>query len=678
MSLGGGLVHHQVMDHRRQGIALVGAWLAWAVAVALAGVAVALGWRPTVGDWWLNLPLATGYPLAGAVILTSRPGHPIGRLLLGVGLGAGLAMASHQYATTGIVLDPGSLPFTSAAAWVGSWVWALGVLPVMTLLPLVLPDGRLLSRRWRPVLGVALLAIACAVLGYGFAPGRLVDFPSVHNPLGIAGLAGVTGALQGMALPFSLIATGGAVASLVMRWRGADQPARQALQHVMAAVVVFAAVVVLAGLVPLPLTVSATVQILAALLVPAAIVLGVLQRQLFDIRLVVRPSLVYASLTTSILVSYIVVVQLVGRLAGHAVGLVAATGAVAIAFQPLHRRVQRGVDRLLHGDRADPGAAVTRLVSQLSSSSEPSAVLAGVAAAVAESLQVPGVRAAAVDGERVMADATWGTFPTAVEHVPIRFYGSEVGHLELAERAPGTPLNRADRRVLERLHPHIAIAMHVVSLTAGLTAAREQAILAREEERRRIRRDLHDGLGPVLAGLGLGLEGAADLIATDPDRARDVLAELADAVHATVDDVRRLVYDLRPPALDDLGLLGAIREHANSMARRPGSVLVSLVAPQELPLLPAAVEVALYRIAVEALTNVERHAHASRCTVGIRVDDGIELTVDDDGVGIGLHGIGLGLSSMEERVRELNGIWSLEPRQPTGTHLRARLPVGAA
>jgi two-component system, NarL family, sensor kinase len=667
-----------IMSVPRQEIALVGAWLAWAVAVALAGVAVTLGWRPTVGDWWLNLPLATGYPLAGAVILTSRPGHPIGRLLLGVGLAAGLAMASHQYATRGIVLDPGSLPFTSAAAWLGSWVWALGVLPVVTLLPLLLPDGRLLSRRWRPVLALSLLAIACTVVGYGFSPGRLIDFPSVHNPLGIAGLAGLTGVLQDVAEPLSLVAAAGAVTALVMRWRGADPLSRQALQQVMGAIALFVAVVVLAGVVPLPLTISAAVQIAAALLVPAAIVVGVLQRRLFDVHLVVRPSLVYASLTLSILVLYIAVVQMVGRLGGHDFGLVAATGVVAVAFQPLHRRLQHGVDRLLHGDRADPDVAVARLVSRLGSSSAPGAVLAGVAAAVAESLQLPGVRAAVVEGERVVGDATWGGFPTAVEHVPIHFYGSEVGHLELAERAPRSPLSRADRRVLDRLRPHIAIAMHVVSLTADLTVARERAILAREEERRRIRRDLHDGLGPVLAGLGLGLEGAADLVATDPDRARDVLADLADAVNATVDDVRRLVYALRPPALDDLGLLGAIREHANSMARRSGSILVTLEAPHQLPALPAAVEVALYRVAVEALTNVERHAHATWCTVGIRVDGAIELTVDDDGVGIDDQGRGLGLSSMHERVRELNGVWSLGPRQPRGTRLRACLPIGAS
>ncbi|MDP3400963.1 MAG: hypothetical protein Q8R97_07570, partial [Brevundimonas sp.] len=339
MCTAGGLVHHQLMDGRRQEIALVGAWMAWVVAVALAGAALTLGWRPTVGDWWLNLPLATGYPLAGAVILTSRPGHPIGRLLLGVGLAAGLAMVSHQYATRGIVLDPGALPFTTAAAWVGAWVWALGVLPVVTVLPLLIPDGRLLSRRWRPVLALALLSIACAVAGYGFAPGRLVDFPSVHNPLGIAGLAGLTGVLQIMALPLSLAAAAGAVASLVMRRRAPDQRGRQALQQVMAAIAVFVAVVVLAELVPLPLAISATVQILAALLIPAAIVVGVLRRELFDIRLVIRPSLVYTSLTISILVLYIVVVLLVGRLGGHDFGLVAATAVVALAFQPLHRRL---------------------------------------------------------------------------------------------------------------------------------------------------------------------------------------------------------------------------------------------------------------------------------------------------------------------------------------------------
>jgi signal transduction histidine kinase len=284
----------------------------------------------------------------------------------------------------------------------------------------------------------------------------------------------------------------------------------------------------------------------------------------------------------------------------------------------------------------------------------------------------------AVVGGRVVGEADWGILATDVERIPVHFYEDLVGHLTVARREPNTAPNRADDRVLSLLLPHVATAMHLVRLTADLNAARGQAVRAREEERRRIRRDLHDGLGPVLAGLGLSLEGVADLVGADPERARVLLVELGESVHATIADVRRLVYELRPPALDDLGLLGALRAHVNSMARHPGTVVVTVDAPTELPELPAAVEVAIFRIAMEALTNVERHAHAYHCTVRLRLDDEIELTVEDDGVGINGHSLGVGVPSMRERVRELNGIWSLEARQPTGTRLRARLPVGAS
>ena len=669
--------HHGTVGGRRPQLAVAGAWCAWAAAVVLTGVAVALGWQPAVGDWWLNLPLATAYPLAGAIILTSRPGHPIGRLMIGVGLAAGLAIATHQYATRAIVLDPGSLPFATAAAWIGSWMWALAAMPAMTILPLLFPDGRLLSRRWRPILAAAVVAVAAAVVGFGFAPGRLTDFPSVHNPMSVDALGAVTRVLQRAFFPLILIATVGAVASLVMRSRHGDPRTRQPLRLVTASMVAFVALVALVNALPLPLFLAAALQVGAALLVPAAIVIGVLQRRLFDIRVIVKPSLVYAALTVSVLGLYVAVVQLVGRLGGHAVGLVVATGVAAVAFEPLHQRLQHGVDRLLHGDRADPAAAVTRLAGHLGESTSPTALLAAAAAGVGEALQVPGVRVTAVDGERVVSEAEWGGFPTDVERVPVGFYGGVVGYLELAQREAGTVLDRADGRVLARLLPHLGTAMHIVVLTADLHAARERAVLAREEERRRIRRDLHDGLGPVLAGLGLGLEGAADLVATDPDHARELLVELSEEVHAMIGDVRRLVYELRPPSLDDLGLLGALREHASSIGRRPGAVAVTIDAPDELPVLPAAVEVAVFRIAMEALTNVERHAHARRCTVRLRVDDDVEVTVEDDGVGIDACGSGVGLSSMQERVQELNGLWCVEPRKPTGTRLRAQLPLSS-
>lgn len=663
---------------RNSWLAMGGVWLTWVISLGLIAAAIALGFRPEVSDNWMLVPLATGYPLAGAIILTSRPGHSIGRMMLGVGLAAGLAAAAHAYATQTIVLKPGSLPFATAAAWVGTWVWVLSGMPAMTILLLLFPNGRLCSRRWRPVMAVSVLAIACAAVGFGLAPGRLSDFPSVHNPFGIAALRPVTELLQTAFFPLLLVALVGAVASLVVRWRRADFDERQRLDLVLAAMVVFVVVVIVAGMLRLPLALSATVQVAATLLVPAAIVIGVLRRQLFEIRLIVKPSLVYAALTASVLGMYIAVVQAIGRLGGGLVGPVVATGVVAVAFEPLHRRLHRGVDRLLHGDRADPTVAVSRLVGYLTASSSPDALLVAAAAGVGEALQVPGVRVTAVVDDRVVGEAEWGTFQTEVEQVSVHFYENLVGYLEVTRRESQRVPNRADDRVVSLLLPHVATAMHLVGITADLNAAREQAVRVREEERRRIRRDLHDGLGPVLAGLGLSLEGVSDLVESDPERAREFLCELAESVHATIADVRRLVYELRPPALDDLGLLGALRQHISSIARHPGDVVVTVDAPDELPELPAAVEVAIFRIAMEALTNVERHAYAQRCTVRLKLDEEIELTVEDDGVGINGHACGVGIPSMRERVLELNGRWSLDARYPTGTRIRARLPLSSS
>jgi signal transduction histidine kinase len=651
------------------------AWLCWLLAVSLAAASWALGWQPEQGDWWLNLPLALGYPLAGAVILTSRPGHPVGRLLTGIGLAAAVAIASHQYATRAIVLEPGSLPAASVAAWLGSWIWVLGAMPAMTLVPLLLPDGRLPSRRWRPIAWAAGVAIAAGAVGFGLAPGRLVDFPSVQNPVGIEAIGPVAGVLQGVTFPLALVATVGALTSLVVRWRSGGEETRRQLRPIVVAMALFVSAVIVAGLADPPLGVSASVNVGAALLVPAAIVAGVLQRRLFGVRTVLEPSLVYLAVSSAVLATYVTAVLVVGRLAGQGAALVLATAAVALGLQPAHRRIQHGIARLLHGDRDDPDAAVARLVSHLALCSPPS-LLGGTAAGIADALGAPGARVTVADADGRAAEASWGAFMTGTERYPVAFYDGIVGQVEVARRAPGVPFGRADRRVLERLEPHVGTAMHVVSLAAGLNAAREQAVLAREEERRRIRRDLHDGLGPGLAGLGLGVEGVADLVHTDPDRAREVLGELAAAVHATIDDVRRLVYDLRPPALDDLGLVGALREQANSMARHGGTV-VSLDVPDELPELPAAVEVAVYRIAMEALTNVARHAGACRCSVSLRVDGAVELSVEDDGAGFDGATGGLGLVSMRERVAELNGQWSVERLEPHGTCVRARLPVGA-
>ena len=264
--------------------------------------------------------------------------------------------------------------------------------------------------------------------------------------------------------------------------------------------------------------------------------------------------------------------------------------------------------------------------------------------------------------------------------VPLLMRGTQAGSLIVAQRTPTEHYSERDLALLEDLARHIAVAAHAAALTRDLQRSRESLVAAREEERRRIRRDLHDGLGPALAGVAFGLDAARNTLAADPEATAATLAELKTEVQASIADVRRLVYDLRPPALDQLGLVPALQQYAARLTER-GALDISLSAPA-LPPLPAAVEVAAYRIATEALTNAARHSRARRTSVSFTVDDAtLRLEVADDGIGLPAQrdsrGTGLGLAAMAERAAELGGTCSAAARD-RGTSVVAVLPLAVA
>ena len=245
--------------------------------------------------------------------------------------------------------------------------------------------------------------------------------------------------------------------------------------------------------------------------------------------------------------------------------------------------------------------------------------------------------------------------------------------------------------MLDDVARQAGVVVHGLRLTADLQRSRERLVTTREEERRRLRRDLHDGLGPALASINLKLDAARNLLVRDPAAADELLAEFKGQAQATIADIRRLVYELRPPALDELGLLPAIREYAmqfnggGDTAGRGGDLnglRVSIEAPDKLPPLPAAVEVAVYRIALEGLTNVARHAKASTCVVRLFLLDGnldgnaVELEITDDGVGLPAGwSAGVGVTSMRERATELGGSYAIGPAPSGGTRVLATLPL---
>jgi signal transduction histidine kinase len=409
--------------------------------------------------------------------------------------------------------------------------------------------------------------------------------------------------------------------------------------------------------------------VLAALL-PAAVAVAVVRHRLFDVDVVISRTLAFGVLTALVIGVYAAAVAAVGALwpGDRVVGPLVAAGIVAVGFNPVRARVQRQVNRLVFGDRADPYGVLSRLGQRLAAVVEPERVAPTIAETVRAALRSPYAAVALGDPPTVVAEA--GRRPSAerIAEFPVTYQGRALGHLVVSGA------EAADRRLLADLAGQCGAALAAAddaartrALAADLQHTRERLVTAREEERRRIRGDLHDSLGPALSGQALTIDAARALLTTDPGRADTLLNDLKAHSQTLLSDVRRLARDLRPPALDELGLAGAVRQIAEDHG--------ATVEVGPLPTLPAAVEVAAYRIAHEALTNVARHADARTCSLSLTLDgDRLVLAVADDGRGLPADTrSGVGLASMRERAEELGG--ALSVTGDDGTRVVATLPV---
>lgn len=332
----------------------------------------------------------------------------------------------------------------------------------------------------------------------------------------------------------------------------------------------------------------------------------------------------------------------------------------------------------MYGDRGRPDRLADRLtVATLENriaDDRPADVLGAAAEALRAALRVPWVRVE-VGGERAEA----GEPRTEGRELDIRLADERLGRLVVGARWDGEPRRAADDRALEAVTRQLAVTAEAHLLARRLAEARGRLVQAREDERRRVRRDLHDGLGPALAGITAALEGLEAVARTDPGAVAVALPELRTQARDAVDDVRRLVDGLRPPALDELGLVGAVREELRRL-QRATQVACALDALESLPALPAAVEVAALRIALEAATNAVRHASAGRCAVRLAVEGrALTVQVEDDGSGLPAQPVpGVGLASMRERAEELGGRCEIAIRAGGGTRVRAVLPLRTA
>jgi signal transduction histidine kinase len=419
---------------------------------------------------------------------------------------------------------------------------------------------------------------------------------------------------------------------------------------------------------------SVGLAVLAFYLVVCAVAFAVVRHRLWDVDVIVNRMLVYGGLTLFILAIYALLVTLVSGPARSYSGAVAVGGALAVAsgLQPLRRRLQELADRLLFGERAEPAVLSEALAG--ASEADPLAILTATANAISYALKLPHV-ALTVDRPDAMPLVAEAGEPRPDDlTLPIVVGSERIGSLGVALRRGQRRFTRADRRALEAVAVQAGATAAMVRLAFDLQRSRHALVTAREEERQRIRRDLHDGLGPTLAGVAHRLERLRTAAVHQPDLAEGLDSAECD-VRRAFDDVRRLVRGLRPPVLDQLGLVGAIEATAENLG------LGVTIAAGSTPELPAAVEVAAYRIASEALSNVARHAAVDRAEVTLAAVQG-DLLVEVVDAGVGLaedFRSGVGVQSMRERAAELGGSCELRGGSGAGgTVLTARLPLNSA
>lgn len=440
--------------------------------------------------------------------------------------------------------------------------------------------------------------------------------------------------------------------------------------------------------------IEGTLWAIAEFLWGICIAFSVFRYRLWDIDLILNRALVYGALTALVVFIYVLCVGVLGALLQSGSNLlvsILSTGLIAVLVQPLRERLQRGVNRLMYGERDDPVTVLTRLGQRLEGTLAPDAILPSLVETVALALKLPYV---AIEDLRLpeaanpTLQAEWQApdLKLALERYgrvtfPLMYQGEAVGELIVAPRAPGEAFSALDLHLLENIARQAGVALHAVGLTAKLQQARQRLVTAVEEERRRLRRDLHDGLGPALASQGLKLGAAKQLLTSDVTAAANLLDKVMAQNQETVRDVRRLIYGLRPPALDERGLAEAIRDHVAQTAEGQGLQIQVGELPEGLPPLSAALEVAAYRIALEALTNVIKHASARHCWITFATqptEQAPMLLVEtrDDGLGLPAHlRAGVGLRSMRERAEELGGRLTVEPNPDGGTRCIANLPL---
>lgn len=605
----------------------------------------------------------TAVAVAGLLLAWARPFNAIGWLLL---LAEFLGSVCDFLQHLGTELSFAGVPGATLLLSLSAPLWVPGLFIPATLVLARYPSGQLHGVWARRVDRTVIVGFVALWVGYAGADPSVGDqIRGGHSAVPMPAWLGIgLILLAGVAVGGGTVAIAAMTVHRLIKARGAE---RQQLAWLFTSSVLAILLVMVS---PWDLLGS-----ISFAMIPVAVAIGVLRYNLLGIDVVMRRTLLYGLLTAGVLAVFVVVTAGLAALLpkGSAPEVVAAS-LVAVGLVPARDRLQRGVDRFVYGERGDPFAALARLSVPMGSVPDDE-LLAAVATAVRDALRVPGVTVVPVAGQRVVM----GEVPPEAPVVDLRVGNSLVGALQVSPRRGERTLTSSDLRLLDALAPMIAVVVHSVELSEELRREQQRATEATQAERARLRRDLHDGLGPSLTGIGLGLEAvqsaAADAI---PVRSQEMLARLRIETSTALEEVRRIIDDLRPRTLELSSLLTTITDKAARVtASTPVRVGVSVVG--ELDCLTPPVEAAALRIVDEALTNVVRHSRATRCQIELScTETGLDISVVDNGVGFaGPRDGGVGVPSMRARAESLGGHLDIA-RETDGTRLSARIPIGGS
>jgi signal transduction histidine kinase len=638
---------------------------------------------------WTALLPGLAMVIPGALLLRRMPRHRVAWVLVVFGFIWAFDGLAAAWATYALYTEPGA-PLAGLAHWFYSRFGATLLLGLPLLL-LLFPDGRLPEHRgWRRASVVSLVLTAVLPVLLIVAPTEvLVRFHGETPPPEILALSLDPFALELTYDVWQVLLTIGyaaAAASLVVpfgvvvhRYRASTGDRRLQMRWLVWAALVdlFAVIVPLT----LPDPFAGLSLSIAVAITSAAIVVAVTRYRLYDIDRLLSATVVYGLLFLLVIGVDLAVFAVAGSLLGERDTALVAIAVVAVAYTPLRSRLWAAVRRLVRGGRDDPYGAVSTLAERLELAAGPEDQLMATARSLSDAFRLPYVRLELdrASGEALQVEHGSPSGPEVT--LPVGYQGVDVGRLVLCSVGRAS-LSDRDQRLLGDLVRQAVVAARASELNAALQHHREQLVLAREEERRRIRRDLHDSLGPTLAAVSLRIETARNLAGSDPVASDRMLRDATSQVRDVLAEVRRLAHDLRPPALDELGLLRAINQQAEQLS---GDILtITVVGDDQLSLLPAAVEVAAFRIASEALANVQRHSRATRCDVTLRLVPSraavtaLQIVVRDNGIGLGdAARAGIGTLSVRERAAELGGEATIEAAVEGGTVVTAVLPFSS-